>query len=151
MIDEDKEEVDDDGKALPLAGPVRIRQGHDVTLVSWGAMMLETLRAADILSDQGISAEVIDLCVLNPLQPAEILSSVSKTGRCVIVHEAPLTGGFGAEIAARLADEGLMSLVAPVRRVTGPDTVMPYPRLEQSYMPGTEQIVNAVDECLSYS
>ncbi len=146
-----KEDVEDDGEALPLEGAFLLREGHDVTLISWGAMMLETLQAADALAVNGISTEVIDLGVLSPFQPDDILSSVAKTGRCVIVHEAPLTGGFGAEIAARVADEGLMSLVAPVKRVAGPDTVMPYPRLEQHYLPGVDQIMNAVEECLSYS
>ncbi len=146
-----KEELEDDGEALPLEGSFLLREGDDVTLVSWGAMMLETMQAADTLAKEGIRADVIDLSVLAPFQPGRILSSVEKTGRCVIMHEAPSTGGFGAEVAARLADDGVTTLVAPIKRVAGPDTVMPYPRLESYYMPSTDRILNAVEECLSYS
>ncbi len=146
-----KEELEDDGQALPLASNFVLRTGDDITLISWGAMVLETLQAADALSEQGVSAEVIDVGVLSPLKDDEILASVGKTGRCVIVHEAPLTGGFGAEIAARVADRALMSLVAPVKRVTGPDTVMPLPRLEAHYLPTVTAILEAVNECLSYT
>ena len=120
-----KEEVDDDGDALPLDDCFVLREGSDITLVTWGAMVKETLAAADRLHAERISAEVIDVATLKPLDFETILASVEKTGRCVIVHEAPLTGGFGAEIAARLAETGLLSLQAPVERVTGYDTVVP--------------------------
>ena len=103
-------------------------------------MVVETLAAAETLAEAGVAAEVIDVATLKPLDMATILASVEKTGRCVIVHEAPLTSGFGAEIAARLADQGLMNLLAPLRRVAGYDTVMPLPRLEGIYMPSTARI-----------
>lgn len=146
-----KEELEDDGHAAPLASCFLLREGRDITLVTWGAMVVETLAAADTLADAGIAAEVIDVATLKPLDMATILASVEKTGRCAIVHEAPLTSGFGAEIAARLADEGLMNLLAPLRRVAGYDTVMPLPRLEQFYMPSAERIVNTARDLLEYA
>ena len=127
-----------------------LREGSEITLISWGAMLVETLAAADRLTAQGVTAEVIDVATLKPLDSATILASVTKTGRCVIIHEAALTAGFGAEIAARLADQGMLSLAAPIKRVTGNDTIMPLPRLEQHYMPSVRRIVNAAQEVLSY-
>lgn len=146
-----KEEVADDGEAMPLDKCFVLREGSDITMVAWGAMTVETLQAAKTLSDQGIQAEVIDVATLKPLDAATILTSVEKTGRCVIVHEAPYTAGFGAEIAARLAEYGLTSLLAPVRRITGYDTVMPLPNLEHYYMPTTARIVAAAREALEYA
>lgn len=139
-----KQDVADDGEALPLDVCFTLRAGTDITLVSWGAMVHESLAAADALAQEGISAEVIDVATLKPLDMATILDSVSRTGRCVIVHEAPRTAGFGAEIAANLAEHGLYSLLAPVRRVTGYDVIVPLSRLEHQYMPSVERIVDAV-------
>jgi 2-oxoisovalerate dehydrogenase E1 component beta subunit len=136
-------EVEDNGEALPLDFAFVLREGRDVTLISWGAMVKETLAAADELDGDGISAEVIDLATLRPYDEETVLASVTKTGRCVIVHEAVRTGGFCAEIAALIAERGLMSLLAPVARVTGYDTVIPLPRLEQHYMPSVARIVAA--------
>jgi len=146
-----KEEVADDGGAVPLDSCFTLREGEDITLVTWGAMTRETLMAADRLGAQGITAEVIDVATLKPLDMATILASVERTGRCVVVQEAPLTAGFGAEIAARLADHGLMNLMAPVKRVAGFDTVMPLPRLEDRYMPGVERILAAGREVLAFA
>ncbi len=146
-----REEVKDDGVALPLDRAFVLRDGRDVTLVTWGSAVLETLAAAATLAGQGVSAEVIDVATLKPLDMATILSSVAKTGRCVIVHEAPISFGCGAEIAARLAGEGLTSLVAPVTRVAGYDTVMPLPRLESHYLPSSERIVAAVRDALAFA
>jgi pyruvate dehydrogenase E1 component beta subunit len=97
-----------------------------------------------------VSAEVIDVATLKPLDMETILASVEKTGRCVIVHEAALTAGFGAEIAARLAEKGLLSLLAPVARVAGYDTVMPLTRLEAHYMPNEARILAAVRQALAF-
>jgi len=146
-----RQNVDDDGAELPLDVCFSLRQGSDVTLVTWGAMVHETLQAADALEAQGISAEVIDVATLKPLDMETILASVEKTGRCVIVHEAARTAGMGAEIAAQLSEEGLLSLMAPVRRVTGYDTIMPLPRGEHHYMPSVEKILESVKEVLEYS
>jgi pyruvate dehydrogenase E1 component beta subunit len=146
-----KEQVDDDGEDLPLDVCFVLREGQDVTLVTWGAMVKETLEAADLLAERGISAEVIDVATISPLDSDTILESVAKTGRCVIVHEAPRNCGVGAEIAAQLADRGIYDLHAPIKRVAGYDTVMPLYRLEKKYMPSTQRIITAVDEVLEVS
>jgi len=146
-----KEEVGDDGAALPLDRCFTLREGRDVTLVSWGAMLKETLAASETLAAEGIAAEVIDVATLKPLDMPTILASVERTGRCVIVEEAPRAGGVGAEIAAGLADHGLTGLLAPVRRVTGYDTVMPLYRLEDHYMPTEERILREVRGILAYA
>lgn len=147
-----REAVIDDGTALPLDRAFVLREGRDVALVSWGAMLRETLSAAETLAAEGIEAEVIDIATLKPLDSETLLASIEKCGRCVIVHEAPLTGGFGAEIAAVLAGpRGLMHLLAPIERVTGWDTVMPLLRLEGSYMPSVSRILSAVERCMEYS
>ncbi len=146
-----KQEVEDNGEALPLDKCFVMRDGSDITLVSWGAMMRETLEAAEKMAEQGIDAEVIDVATLKPFDFKTIAESVEKTGRCVIVHEAAQTAGFGAEIAARLADEGLMSLQAPVARVTGPDTIMPLPKLEHLYMPNTNHVLAAVNRVMEFA
>ena len=146
-----KETVADDGAELALDTCFTLREGDDLTLVTWGAMLQETVAAADALAGDGVGAEVIDVATLSPLDMDTILGSVEKTGRCVIVHEAAHSGGFGGEIAARLAEHGLMSLIAPVRRVAGWDTVMPPAKLEHHYMPSTARIVAAARESLEYA
>jgi pyruvate dehydrogenase E1 component beta subunit len=143
-----KEFVPDSGQALPLDVCFVLRDGSDVTLVTWGAATRETLAAAEVLEREGIDAEVIDVATIAPLDMRTILESVQKTGRCVIVHEAARNVGVGAEIAARLADEGLLTLLAPVKRVTGYDTVVPYAKLESNYLPQTDRIVRAARQTL---
>jgi 2-oxoisovalerate dehydrogenase E1 component beta subunit len=126
-----------------------LRDGSDVTLVTWGAHVKETLEAADRLAADGISAEVIDVASIKPLDFDTIHESVKKTGRCVIVHEAPRTCGVGAEIAAQLAEKAMYDLHAPVERVTGYDVAMPLFRLEMKYLPSTDRIVAAARRTLS--
>ncbi len=145
-----KEVVADDGEALPLDVCFVLRDGSDVTLVAWGAQIKEALEAADKLAADGISAEVIDVATLRPLDFDTIAESVARTGRCVIVQEAPRTAGFGAEIAARLAEQSMYDLVAPVQRVTGYDTHIPLFRLEMKYLPGVERIVAAARRTLEH-
>lgn len=145
-----KQDVPDDGTALPLDVCFILREGTDVTLVSWGASVTETMQAAETLAQQGISAEVIDVATIKPLDIETILASVEKTGRCVIVHEAARTCSVSSEIAAQIAEKGLMSLLAPVQRVTGFDTVMPYYKLEKKYIPSEKQIINAVQKVMEY-
>jgi pyruvate dehydrogenase E1 component beta subunit len=145
-----REEVADSGEALPLDVCFVLREGTDLTLVSWGASVVDCLAVADTLAESGVSAEVIDVATLRELDTGTLLDSVAKTGRCVIVHEAPLRGGFGAEIAALLAGPGLMSLLAPVERVAGYDTVMPLARLEHRYLPGPERILAAARRVLEH-
>ncbi|MBT5654781.1 MAG: alpha-ketoacid dehydrogenase subunit beta, partial [Alphaproteobacteria bacterium] len=146
-----KEQIDDDGKALPLDKCFFLKEGSDVTFVTWGAMTVEVLEAAMLLESEGISAEVITPGTIKPMDMETILQSVEKTGRCVIIHEAALTGGVGAEIAAQLAEKALLSLLAPVQRVAGYDTVMPLPKLEKLYIPSAERIVEAARKVIEYT
>jgi pyruvate dehydrogenase E1 component beta subunit len=145
-----KEEVDDNGQGLPLDVCFLLREGADVTLVTWGAVVKETLAAAELLDAEGISAEVIDVATVSPLDFETILASVEKTGRLVIVHEAPRNCGIGAEIAARMAERGLLSLQAPIERVTAPDVVVPLLRLEKAYMPSEQDIVEAARRAVTF-
>ncbi len=145
-----REEVADDGRALPLDRAFVLRPGSDVTLVTWGAMIVEATRAAERAAEDGISVEIVDLATLKPYDAATVLDSVTKTGRCVILHEAARTAGFGAEVAAAVAEGALFSLVAPVVRVTGYDTVMPLPKLEEHYLPGVPRVLEAIRKVMSY-
>lgn len=146
-----KQEVADDGAALPLDVCYILREGEDVTLVTWGAMVVDALKAADQLASQNISAEVIDLATVSPIDFDTILDSVAKTGRLVIVHEAARNCGVGAEIAATVAEHGLYDLIAPIQRVTGFDTVMPLYRLENEFIPSVPRIVDAVKATMEHS
>ncbi|MCW5590254.1 MAG: alpha-ketoacid dehydrogenase subunit beta [Legionellales bacterium] len=146
-----KQNVPDDGKALPLDTCFVLREGSDVTLVSWGAQLTETLKAAELLHQHGISAEVIDVATVKPIDMETILNSVTKTGRCVIVHEAAKTGGIGAEIAANIAEHALLDLQAPIQRVTGYDTPMPYFKNEKYYIPNEQRIINAVNKVMEFA
>ncbi len=140
-----KEEVPDEPYRTPL-GKARIaREGSQLTIIAWGSMHEVTQRAAE-----GYDAEIIDLLTLSPFDRETVLESVRKTGRVLIVHEAAKTGGFGAELAATIAEEAIMSLRAPIRRVTGYDVVLPLPLLEDHNLPSTERIVAAIDDLLRY-
>jgi len=139
-----KQPVADDGQALPIGRCFTLQEGEDLTLISWGASMHETLQAAKQLGDEGISCEVIDVATIKPLDIETILASVEKTGRCVIVHEGAKTCGVGAEISAQIMEQCMTDLVAPVQRVTGYDTVMPYFQLEKQYIPSVSRIKNSV-------
>jgi 2-oxoisovalerate dehydrogenase E1 component beta subunit len=139
-----KQEVIDDGKSLPLDRCFHLRPGDDVTLLSWGAMIVDTMKAAEQLAQENVSCEVIDVASLAPIDFETILESVVKTGRLVIVHEAARNCGLGAEIAATVTEHALYDLRAPVKRVTGYDTIMPLYRLEHEYIPGVERILEAV-------
>jgi hypothetical protein len=138
-------------KALPLDVTFTLREGADLTFVTWGGCVPDVLAAAETLAGEGVQAEVLDVATLRPLDFETIRASVERTGRCVIVHEAPLTGGFGAEIAARLASEALTALFAPVQRVAGYDTVMPLPRLEHHYLPDAARILAGARRVLEYA
>lgn len=139
-----KQPVEDLGEALPLGRCFTLQSGTDLTLVSWGASIHETLLAAESLAQEGISCEVIDVASIKPLDFDTILNSVLKTGRCVIVHEAAKTCGVGAEISALLMEHAFSDLEAPVQRVTGYDTVMPYFQLEKYYIPSVQRIKDTV-------
>lgn len=146
-----KQVIEDNGQALPLDTGFILREGEDITLVTWGAMVKESLAAAQSLSERGVNVEVIDAATIKPLDMETILMSLEKTGRCVIVHEAALTGGVGAEIAAQIAEKALFSLKAPILRVTGFDTVVPYARLEKYYLPSEQRIIDAAERLMEYA
>jgi 2-oxoisovalerate dehydrogenase E1 component beta subunit len=146
-----KEEVADDGVALPLDRCFIERAGTDLTLVAWGAIMRETLAAAAELEEGGINAEVIDVATLSVLDDDTIIRSVTKTKRCLIVHEAARNGGFGGEIAARVAEACFFSLLAPISRVCGYDTVMPLAKLESHYIPSVARISKAARHLMEYA
>jgi 2-oxoisovalerate dehydrogenase E1 component beta subunit len=143
-----KENVEDDGEALPLDVCFVLREGQDLTIVSWGAAIKETLEAAAELAKRGISAEVIDLATIAPIDFDTILESIEKTGRLLIVHEAPRNVGVGAEIAATIAERGIYSLKAPIVRVTGYDTIVPLFKLEMNYLPSVAKILEGAARVL---
>ena len=132
----------------PIGSAVVEQEGSDVSLISYGAMMREIRQAASRLAEEGVSAEVIDVRTLVPLDADTIVSSVEKTGRAVVVHEAPLTGGYGAEIVALMQERALYSLRAPVQRVAGWDVVVPLRLAERHYMPSVARIVSAARHTL---
>lgn len=145
-----KEEVPEDEYTVALGKARVVLQGDDVTLISWGAMLQPTLQAVKIAWDRGIHPEVIDLRTLYPLDMETVFKSIKKNHRAVIVHEAPRTCGLGAEIVARINEEALLYLEAPVERVTGFDTVMPLGKMEQYYLPDANRVYSAMDRVLEF-
>lgn len=144
-----KEEVPDEMYQIPIGEAKVVSEGDDLTVVTWGAPVFQCLEAIDNLPED-VSVELIDLRSIYPFDIDTVAQSVQKTGRCVIVHEAPLTGGFGAEIAARVMEECFLYLKAPVQRVAGFDTIMPYYKLENEYLPESPRILKGITECLAY-
>lgn len=143
-----REEVPDHAYTLPIGEAAVVREGTDLTLVSYGAMLRDTRRAADLLADQGVSAEVIDLRTLAPMDHDTVLASVRRTGRAVVVTESHRTAGLASEVAATIQERALYSLLAPVERVTGLDTVVPLKRTEHVYLPDPARIVAAARRTL---
>lgn len=141
-----KEEVNEKEYTIPIGKAKVAKEGSDVTLISWGAMVRECLEAAEKVE---ASCEVIDIRTLKPLDIDAIIDSVKKTGRVVIVHEAPKTSGFGAEITALINEKALLNLQAPVKRVTGFDTIFPYAKMESAYLPD-ERIEKGIREVLEF-
>jgi pyruvate dehydrogenase E1 component beta subunit len=144
-----REETPEDEYTIPIGEAKVVSEGSDITVVTWGATVFECLQAMDNLPED-VSMELIDLRTIYPLDMDTIAASVEKTGRCVIVHEAAKTCGMGAEIASRLMEQCFLHLEAPVQRVTGFDTVMPYYKLELEYLPDAPRIVEAVMQCAAY-
>jgi len=146
-----RQEVEDDGMALPLDSCFVEQEGDDLTLISWGSTLVEVREAAQRLEAEGIGATVIDLATIKPFDAETVLEAVAHTGRCLIVHEAPLSGGWAAEVAATVAEGAMEHLLAPIRRVTGYDTPMPLAQLERHYLPSRQRIVNAAHELMEYT
>jgi pyruvate dehydrogenase E1 component beta subunit len=145
-----KEEVPDEEYTIPIGKASVVREGNDVTVISWGAMVREALRAAEMVKEQGINAEVIDLRTISPMDDETVMASVKKTGRAVIVHEAARTCGLGAEIIARINEKAILSLEAPVERVTGFDTVFPLYKMEHHYLPNPERVVRGIRKVMAF-
>jgi len=145
-----KEEVPEESYTIPIGEAKVVKEGTDVTLVAWGAMVRLCIEAAEKLAEENISAEIIDLRTLWPLDTEKIISSVKKTGRAVVVHEAPRSVGFGAEVVSRIQDQALLSMEAPVKRVTGFD--IPYPQfaMEKYFLPNVYRIIKGVKETLNF-
>lgn len=145
-----RDEVPEEAYTVEIGKANIVREGSDVTFLAWGAMVREAQKTADVAAAKGIKAEVVDVRTLNPCDYNTIFESVKKTGRAIIVHEAPLTLGFGAELAARIQENLLLHLKAPVLRVAGYDTPFPYFKLEDAYLPNPEKIMKAVERVMSF-
>jgi pyruvate dehydrogenase E1 component beta subunit len=143
MIKEDVPEID---YTVPIGKARVVREGKDVTVIAWGSMLQRTMQSLE-----GINAEVIDLMTLSPFDEETVLKSVGKTGRVVIVHEAPSNCGLGAELSATIAELAMLHLKAPILRVTSDDVVLPLPKLEDHYLPSVAKIRKAVETILKYS
>ena len=151
IYDSPKMGVPEEEYLIPIGRARIAREGSDITIVSYGAMMIPTIQAAEALqSERSISAEVIDLRTVSPIDFPAVLTSVRKTGRLVVVHEAPRNVGVGAEVAATVADKALDSLKGPIKRVTGFDTEVPLARLEDYYVPNKERITKAAIDLVNY-
>jgi len=145
-----REEVPEEEETMPIGQPQLVQEGKDLTMISYGAMMRPTLEAAKELKEKdGVEPEVIDLLTISPLDDALLVASAKKTGRVVVVHEAPRSFGPGAEVIARLMEKAFFYLEAPIERVTGFDVVIPLFSREQSYLPGAERILKAARKALS--
>lgn len=145
-----KEEVQDDLYEIPLRKSRLVREGRDLTIAAWGAMIPVAEKAAAEADKNGVSAEIIDLRTLAPMDGEAILASVRKTGRALIVHEAPRNCGLGAEIAALIAEKALLNLAAPVLRVTGWDITIPLPKTEDYYYVGADRVLTGIRRLMEF-
>lgn len=142
-----REEVPEDEYTIPIGKARLVCEGSDLTIVSWGASVIQCMQA---IEKSNRSIELIDLRTIYPMDIEAVTESVRKTGRCVIVHEAPRTCGLGAEVAATIMEHCFLHLEAPVQRVSGFDTIMPYYKLELSYMPDASRISGAIEDALTF-
>jgi pyruvate dehydrogenase E1 component beta subunit len=145
-----REEVPEGDNAIPLGKARLVQEGKDVTVIVWGAMVREAVAAAEQLKGDKIDLEIIDLRTISPMDVEAVIQSIRKTGRGVIVHEAPKTCGFAAEIIALINEKALLSLQAPVERVTGFDVPFPLMKAEHYYLPNPKTIVTAVKKVMSF-
>ncbi len=145
-----KESGDLSVDGLPIGASRVVREGQHATIVAWGGMVARGLQAAEAAAEDGVELEVVDLRSLSPIDWPTVVESVRRTGRCVVVHEAPVTLGLGAEIAARVTEECFYSLEAPVLRVGGYDTPYPPSKLEEEYLPDLDRVLDAVDRSLEF-
>jgi 2-oxoisovalerate dehydrogenase E1 component beta subunit len=146
-----KEEIPGDDYVVPIGKGVTRKQGRDITLVTYGTMLYVALEAAQHLEREGVSLEVIDLRSILPFDEDMVMESVKRTGRMIVLHEDTLTGGLGAEIAARVADQAFIYLEAPIRRIAAPDTPVPFaPPLEEFFLPKSSDVIRVSKELMAF-
>jgi pyruvate dehydrogenase E1 component beta subunit len=146
-----REDVPEEEEVMPIGKAQVVQEGTDLTLVSWGAMMRPALKAAaEVEKARGKSIEIVDLLTIAPMDAETIVESVKKTGRCVVVQEAPRSFGVSSEIVARINDDALLYLEAPVKRLTGYDVVTPYFGREKSYIPNAARVAHGIEETLDF-
>ena len=146
----EKQDVPEEAYEVPLRRAAVVREGKDLTIIAWGAMVPVARKAAEAAEAEGVGAEIVDLRTLSPMDRETFVASVRKTGRALIVHEAPKTCGLGAEIAATIGESALLSLDAPVLRVTGQDITVPLPKSEDLYYPSPERVLHAIHRLMEY-
>ncbi|MFA9452443.1 MAG: alpha-ketoacid dehydrogenase subunit beta [Candidatus Aminicenantaceae bacterium] len=145
-----KQEVPEEAEAIPLGKARTVREGEDLTIIVWGAMVPVAQQAAEEVEKQGIFPEILDLRTLSPFDEQAILESVTRTGRALVVHEAPQNCGLGAEISSRIMEKALLHLEAPVQRVTGPDITVPLAKNEDLYYPSPKRVQYAINKLMEW-
>jgi pyruvate dehydrogenase E1 component beta subunit len=145
-----KQEVPEEAYEIPLGKARIVEEGEDVTIVAWGAMVRDVQKASELVKEKGINPEIIDLRTISPIDRETIIESVKKTGRLIVVHEAPKTLGVGSEIVAIANEKAFLYLEAPPTRVTGFDTIFPLPKGEMHYIPSPERIAKSIEEVVKF-
>jgi pyruvate dehydrogenase E1 component beta subunit len=145
-----RQEVPEESYTIPLGKADVKREGKDLTIIAYGAMVQESLKAAEELEKEGYSAEVIDLRTIQPLDIETIIASVEKTGRAMVVQEAQKQGGIAAGVVAEIMDRAILSLEAPVLRVAAPDSIFPFSQAEQVWLPNSKDIVETAKKVLTF-
>lgn len=145
-----KQEIPEEAYEIPLGKAKIVQEGNDITIVAWGAMVRDVQKAAEIVKEKGINPEIIDLRTIAPMDRESFIESVKKTGRILVVHEAPKTLGLGAEIISIVNEKAFLYLEAPPTRLTGFDTTFPLPLGEKHYIPSPERIAKAIEDVVRY-
>ncbi len=145
-----RQEIPEEVYELPIGKAKVVEEGEDVTIITWGAMVRDVQKASEMVKKKGIHPEIIDLRTISPMDRETFINSVKKTGRAIIVHEAPKTLGVGAEIVSIINEKAFLYLEAPPTRVTGFDTIFPLPRGEKHYIPSPERIVNTIEDVVKF-
>lgn len=145
-----RQEVPEEAYELPIGKAKVVEEGEDITIITWGAMVRDVQKASEMVKDKGIYPEVIDLRTISPMDRESFINSVKKTGRAIIVHEAPKTLGVGAEIVSIINEKAFLYLEAPPTRITGFDTTFPLPRGEKHYIPSPERIAKTIEDVMKF-
>jgi pyruvate dehydrogenase E1 component subunit beta len=145
-----KQEIPEDAYELPIGKAKIVKEGEDVTLITWGAMVRDVEKAVHLVEEEGIHPEIIDLRTISPLDRDTFIKSVKKTGRAIVVHEAPKTLGVGAEVISIINEKAFLYLEAPPTRITGFDTIFPLPKGEKHYLPSPERIAKTIKDLVKF-